>query len=65
MKKWEERLEQMNDYDKVYLITSIEYGWIDPNIDDWHIYIYCKLKGIEEHPISTWLKKIAGIFVRK
>lgn len=51
MKKWEERLEQMNDYDKGYLITGIEDGWIDPNIDDWHIY--CKLKGIDEHPILT------------
>lgn len=47
MKKWEERIEKMNDYDKGYLITGIEDGWIDPNMDDWHIY--CKLKGIDEH----------------
>ena len=46
-----ERLEKMNDYDKGYLITGIEDGWIDPNMDDWHIY--CKLKGIDEHPILS------------
>lgn len=63
LKKWEERLEKMNDYDKGYLITGIEDGWIDPNMDDWHIY--CKLKGIDEHPILTWLKKIVGVFGRK
>ena len=63
MKKWEERLEKMNDYDKGYLITGIEDGWINPNVDDWHIY--CKLKGIDEHPILTWLKKIVGVFSRK
>ena len=63
LKKWEERLEKMNDYDKGYLITGIEDGWIDPNIDNWHIY--CRLKGIDEHPILTWLKKIVGVFGRK
>ena len=62
-KEWEERLEKMNDYDKGYLITGIEDGWIDPDMDDWHIY--CKLKGIGEHPILTWLKKIVGVFGRK
>lgn len=50
----------MNDYDKEYLITGIEDGWIDPDMDAW--YIYCKLKGIDEHPILTWLKKIVGVF---
>ena len=53
----------MNDYDKGYLITGIEDGWIDPDMDAWHIY--CKLKGIDEHPILTWLKKIVGVFGRK
>jgi hypothetical protein len=32
-------------------------------MDDWHIY--CKLKGIDEHPILTWFKKIVGVFGRK
>lgn len=63
MKKCEERLEKMNDYDKGYLITGIEDGWIKPNTDDWHIY--CKLKGIDEYPILTGLKKIVGVFSRK
>lgn len=58
LKKWEECLEKMSDYDKEYLITGIEDGWFDPNMDDWHIY--CKLKGIDEYPILTWLKKIVG-----
>ena len=53
----------MNDYDKGYLITGIEDGWIDPNMDDWHIY--CKLKGIDEYPILTRLKKIVEVFRRK
>ena len=63
MKKWEERLEKMNDHDKGYLITGIEDGWIDPSKDDWHIY--CKLKGIDEYPILTGLKKIVRVFSRK
>ena len=50
----------MNDYDKGYLITGIEDGWIDPDMDAW--YIYCKLKGIDEHSILAWLKKIVGVF---
>ena len=53
----------MNDYDKRYLITGIEDGWVIPNTDDWHIY--CKLKGIDEHPILTWIKKIVAVFRRK
>ena len=64
MKKWEERLVKMNDHDKGYLITGIEDGWIDTNMDDWHIY--CKLTGIDEHPILTWIKKkILTVFRRK
>ena len=63
MNKCEERLEKMNDYDKGYLITGIEDGWIDTNMDDWHIY--CKLKDIDEYPILTRLKKIVGVFSRK
>lgn len=63
MKKWEERLEKMNDYNKEYLITGIEDGWINPSKDDMHIYY--KLKGIDEHPILTWLKKIVEVFCRK
>ena len=62
LKKWEERLEKMNNYEKVYLITGIEDGWIDPSIDDWHIY--CKLKDIDEYPILTWLKKIVKGLVK-
>jgi len=52
----------MNDYDKKYLITGIEDGWIYPDKDDW--YIYCKLTGIDEYPILTWLKKIIEVFGR-
>jgi len=63
LKKWEERLNKMNDYDKRYLITGIEDGWLTPNTDDWHIY--CKLKGIDEYPILTWIKKMIGVFSRK
>ena len=62
MKKWEECLSKMNDYDKKYLITGIEDGWIYPDKDDW--YIYCKLTGIDEYPILTWLKKIIKVFGR-
>ena len=62
-KECQERLEKMSDYDKGYLITGIEDGWIDPNMDDWHIY--CKLKGIDGYPILTWFKKIVGVFDRK
>lgn len=53
----------MNDYNKEYLITGIEDGWIKPSRDGRHIYY--KLKGIDEHPILTWLKKIVGVFCRK
>ena len=63
LKKWEERLEKMNDDDKGYLITGIEDGWIKPSRDGRHIYY--KLKGIDEHPILTWLKKMVGVFCRK
>ena len=59
MKKWEERLEKMSDYDRKYLIIGIEDGWIDPSDDDLHIYY--KLMGIDEHPILTWFKKLFGI----
>ena len=56
MKTWESRLEKMSDYDKQYLITGIEDGWIDPNDDDLHIYNH--LMGIDEHPIITWFKRL-------
>lgn len=62
-KEWEERLEKMNDYDKGYLITGIEDGWIIPDEDAWNMY--CKLKGIDQHPILTRLKKIVEVFGRK
>ncbi len=63
MKKWEEQLAKMSDYDKGYLIVGIEDGWLIPDKDAWHIY--CKLKGIDEYPILTWLKKILAVFRRK
>ena len=63
MKKWEEHLKKMSDYDKGYLITGIEDGWIIPDKDAWNMY--CNLKGIDQHPILTWLKKIVGVFGRK
>ena len=58
MKKrpWKTRLESMSEVDKRYLITGIEDGWIDPSNDDLHIYY--KLKGIDEHPILTWLRNL-------
>lgn len=56
MKAWETRLEKMSDYDKQYLITGIEDGWIEPNDDDLHIYY--KLMGIDEHLIITWFKRL-------
>ena len=56
MKEWEIRLEKMSDYDKQYLITGIEDGWIDPSIDDLHIYY--KLVGVDEYPIINWLKRL-------
>ena len=46
----------MSEVDKRYLITGIEDGWIDPSNDDLHIYY--KLKGIDEHPILTWLRNL-------
>lgn len=52
----ENRLEKMSDYDKQRLITGIENGWISPSTDNLHIYY--QLKGIDEHPIITWLKKL-------
>lgn len=56
MKKWEERLKTMSEYDKGYLVSAIDNGWIIPSIEDWHIY--CKLKGIDEHPVLTWIKNL-------
>lgn len=56
MKKYEKITEDMTDYDKQRLITGIEDGWIDPTIDDLHIYY--RLIGVDEHPILTWLKKL-------
>lgn len=56
MKKYEKITEDMTDYDKQRLITEIEDGWIDPTIDDLHIYY--RLIGVDEHPILTWLKKL-------
>lgn len=58
--KWKERLSQMSDNDKKYLITGIEDGWIDPSDDDLHIYN--KLKGIDDHPILNW---IINLFKRR
>lgn len=58
MKKWEIRLNNMSDDDKKYLITGIEDGWISPTNDDLHIYIYNKLKDIDEHPILTFIKRL-------
>lgn len=55
MKKYEKKMENMTNYDKQRLITGIEDGWIDPDINDLHIYY--KLIGVDEHPILTRLKK--------
>jgi len=64
LKKWEEQLAKMSDYDKGYLITGIEDGWIIPDKNAWHIY--CKLTGVDEFPILTWIKKkILTVFRRK
>lgn len=54
--QYEKKIEDMTNYDKQRLITGIENGWIDPDINDLHIYY--KLIGVDEHPILTWFKKI-------
>ncbi len=58
-----DRISKMSDYDKNYLITGIEDGWIDPSNDDW--IIYCRLIGIEEHPILKYFNDLLSKLFKK
>jgi len=44
----------MNDEER-YLVTGVEDGWIEVDAETWHRY--CVIKGIDEHPLKTKIKK--------